>query len=146
MGSFQISEGSGKRIATEEITRNSQTQEVQLVRLSVGDDGAHDNTFGAAANFLDLESIDYDDLTTSFELLINSTEDKMQLLDIMNDTDAAIVISFDEGTTEHWYIPAYMGKSFNFISASRQCAGIVHVKYTGDAPTVGKVYASAMIV
>jgi hypothetical protein len=146
MGSFQISEGSGKRIATEEVARDSQTQQVQLVRLSVGGDGTHDLTYGAEASFLELQSIDFDDLTTSFQALTNSGEDKMQSLDVFNNTDGNLVISLDGGTTEHWFLPAFMGKSFDFLSSGRQCSGIVQVKYVGTAPTEGSVYASGVVV
>lgn len=140
-----ISEGAGKIIATDEVTINATPVQVQRMKLIHGDDNEYDGDVhegsglpvqdALAVSKLALVTVAYGTLTGSFANLSIGTLTGMKRYWVWNDTDAAVVLSEDAGSTAHHIIPARASRALKFIDGTTALYG----KYA-SAPSTGNLY------
>lgn len=152
---IEITSGTGTTIAADEVTRNATPEKQQIVKIGFGVDGAHDGLaaettplpvkqgVGTEAAYTTLTTKAYSSITGSFTSLVDPSGNA-KLFDFFNDTDAFIILSYDAGATAHDILPAYSGKVVNLAALGLKESGVVHIKYSGSAPTVGNVYAKVV--
>ena len=94
----------------------------------------------AAASF-DTESVvAFGSIGGAFALL-HTPGGNLRYLEIFNDTDATLDISFNAGGAHHWTIKAGEGRTWDFHSHQRFQSAAIHVRHDGSAPTTGEVRA-----
>lgn len=142
--SIKVTEGSGKNIGSVSFTRNSETQEAQFTRQTVGSDTAHDFVFGEEASFGTLANVDFSGISGSHTSLFNSGGDSYQIVTVYNDTNEAVILSMDGGTTDHFFLPAFTPFTLDFVANGKQFSGEIQVKESSTTPTSGKVYAGGV--
>jgi len=149
-----ITEGTGKIISTDEVTRTVPNEQMQIIKVGLGNDGSFDNLVAAgvqnestslptvraidAAVYEALTSLAFGAVGASHSLLLTPGGD-LRYFEIQNDTDAAIIVSFDAGTTDHWQIPLKEPRIFDLVPFGRFQSAAIHVKHAGVAPTSGAV-------
>lgn len=92
--------------------------------------------------FQELETLDYTALSGAYTLLLTPATDA-RYVEVINDTDAAIIVSFDGGTTDHLRLNAQEGRTFDFLIAKRVLIDEIHVKHGATVPLLGEVRATA---
>lgn len=150
----EITEGTGAIIAADEVTRNAISEKQQIVKIGLGADGVHDGlvsegtplpvrqSIGIESVYATLAVVAFGSVGASFSLLLTPDANSKRI-DIYNDTDAAIRISFDGGSTEHAFCPAKCGRTFSLGDLGLCESDTVHIKRDSGAPTVGNVYGEA---
>lgn len=150
-----VTAGFGKTIAADEVTRNAISEKQQIIKIGFGTDGNHDGLAaestplpvkqgkGTEAVYPTLAAKDYTTVIVTYSSLIDPAGDA-KALDIYNNTDASIRISYDGGATDHDFLPAYAGKVVEWANLGLKESGVAHVKYESGAPTVGKIYAKVV--
>jgi hypothetical protein len=153
----QITEGVGTFIISDEIAPN---EKIQVVKIGLGADGALDNFVDAgeqaeavsipvipavdAVAFEAMQTVAFGSVGGSYAAALTPGSSIIEI-EINNDTDAAIVVSFDAGTTDHWRIPFKEARIFTFRNNFRNQSAAIHIKHEGVAPTEGNVYLMAQI-
>lgn len=110
-----ITQGSGTTIAADEVTRNAVSEKQQIVKISLGAEGAFDNLVdsgqqASSASFpvvqsaneavLQVGTVAAASLTTSFQALITPAA-AAKALEFENRTDKIVVIGFNTGAADH---------------------------------------------
>ena len=94
------------------------------------------------ANFLDYAEIEGPNLTGSFQTILTISE-PIRIFWIINECDAAVIISFDSGATSPFKVPAGYSLSWDGGASNTYInAGTVKVKHAGSLPNSGSVILS----
>jgi len=149
-----ITEGTRKTVSTDEVTRTVVGEQMQIIKLGLGNDGVFDNLVAAgdqveatsipvvrssnAATFEALTSLAFGSIGAGYSLLLTPSGN-LRYIEIQNDTDAPVVISFDVGVTDHWHIPLKEPRIFDVNAFGAYQLAAIHIKHAGVAPTVGNV-------
>ncbi len=80
-------------------------------------------------------------LTGSYQTLSSDTNAK-KLVEILNNSNAAVIISFD-GTNNHFTLPAYSSLSLDLGALGIHTGFATSIKHAGAAPTAGTIYFGA---
>ena len=155
----QITAGSGTVIATDEVSRNATTEHQQIVKLSLGAEGAHDNLVDSgeqnasdsvpvvpssdAATFESLTTFDTSNLTDANYDNILTPGGNLRYIEVYNDSDDSMILSFDAGTTDHWRVPVGEGRIFDFAICQRYVSTTISIKRAGGSTPSGNFYLSA---
>lgn len=165
-----ITAGSGTVIAADEVTRNAISEKQQIIKISLGAEGAFDTLVDSGqqtmANSLPvvlasnqtslpvtqstaeavlqaLASVDFSSLSTSYTNLITPAGNT-KVLDTVNDTDIGIIVSLDNGVTDHYYMPPKSAREIRLADINLHQSGIVRIKVPSGSGTEGKVYAQCI--
>ena len=150
----QITAGVGTFISADSVTRVVADERMQIIKIGLGADGVFQSftQAGAIAESLGLaitrtsDAAVYETLTkiafgsvgAGFALALSPGGD-LRYLEIQNDTDAAIEVSFDAGSTAHWQIPLKEPRIFDYNAFGRFQSADIHIRHAGVAPTSGEV-------
>lgn len=165
-----ITQGAGTIIAADEVTRNAVVEKQQIIKVSLGADGAFDTLLDSgqqtmansvpvvlasnqtnvptdhgvsAAAFDTLAVIAFSSVGAGYGTLITPSGNAREIL-IYNNTDADIRGSFNGGTTDHWFIPAKTGIILDWATINRFQVATISIKRDSAAPTEGNVYANVV--
>lgn len=101
--------------------------------------------------FEELRGVPFGDISLAYEPIGDPYENPVRIFDVFNDTDEALLISFD-GVTPHIYLPAHSGRIYDYGS-NRQAnsdqleqakATQVSVTASSDLPTEGGVFLTVI--
>jgi len=99
----------------------------------------------ADATYGTLVAVAFGSVPAAFGKLFESADADWKEIDIANNTDCLLVISFDAGTTSHYVVPAYSTKEFQFSKYGLSEDSDVYYKYaSGEVCAHGSVYLSAI--
>lgn len=139
-----ITPGSGDVVAADDISG----VKFQRVKLVFGADGANDGDVDNALGLpvADAEASVAGSLTTVAFGTLTGTHADMSVNSIStaagvfvhNDTDAAIILSWDSGTTDHHRVPARSARTIR----KKAAASALYAKYE-SAPSTGNVHFEA---
>lgn len=151
-----ITEGVGKTISTDSVTRTVADEQMQIVKIGLGAENDFDNLVDSgiqsetvsvpvvraedAATFDTLVTLAFGSVGAGHSLLLTPSGN-LRYIEIQNDTDAPVILSFDAGVTDHWRIPLKEPRIFDLNAFGRFQSAAIHIKHAGVAPTVGSVYA-----
>lgn len=148
-----ITQGSGTVIAADEVTRNAISEKQQVVKISLGAEGAFDNLVDsgeqlAAASVPVVTSVDEAvylfatktgaSLTTSYAAF-TSPGGAVKGLEIDNRTDKTLAISLDGGTNTHKKIDPYTTWGVNFKAMGKKESDAPQVKLDVSGTATGEV-------
>lgn len=151
---LNVTEGTGKVVGTDEVTRNAVLQHMQIIKLGLGAENAFDTVLDSGAqsgaNSLPIvmnedqavrlsNSLTGTGLTGSYATALAVSSNKLKILDIYNGTDQDLLVSFD-ASTDHLFFPAYTGRLIDYKAVGLYEASNVSVKHAGTVPTTGKIY------
>lgn len=98
-----------------------------------------------------LKTVAFGSITNAYVAFGTPYADPIRILDIFNDTDAPIVISFD-GTNNNIYCPAHSGRIYDYAANKQSNADQLeqakftqaYIKYFAGAPSVGSVFLGSI--
>lgn len=156
-----VTGGSGHTIAADEVTRNATPEKQQIIKISLGADGAFDNLVDSgeqpaaaslpvvrssdAATHETMASLQGSALTGTYQALLTLTGNAREVL-VYNGTDTDVKLSWD-GTNDHFFVPAGLGLDLKYKDLDRHVAsgGVLRVKHNGAAGSAG-LYVWAMAI
>jgi len=149
-----VTEGVGKVIATDEVTRNVLEQQ-QIIKISLGAENEFDTLVDSgpqtaansvpivrsadATSFETLVTYAFGSITGAFTEVLNPAGN-LKYIEMQNDTNANLIVSFDGGTTEHWRIPLKEPRIFDVGIYGHFVTTSIRVKHDGTAATEGNLF------
>lgn len=94
-----------------------------------------------SADFAPRSELDYTLVVGTFVELMSAIPGT-KYVEVFNTTDRPLIVSFDGGTTEHQYLGAAEGRTYELARDGLTQDASIHVKHAGVAPTVGAVRGS----
>lgn len=97
--------------------------------------------------FTELQGVAFGDITGGYTPLGNAFDNPARIIDIFNDTDQPVLISFD-GINPNIYVPSHSGRIYDYGSNAiansnklEQAKGTqAYISYNNVAPTLGGVF------
>lgn len=94
----------------------------------------------------ELRTLAFGSIGAAFAAIGSAIEDEAELVSIVNNTDADLIVSYD-GVTDHVFMPLYSSYVIDFESNEKQLANRTsfYVKHNGVAPTEGAIYIEVTV-